>query len=72
MKMLGQLGDNPGTLRKKNLHAIALARRGLPESASKGGRERALRLTPQDRRAIATKAAMTRWHGQSTALPEFH
>lgn len=43
--------------RKKNPAAVALGRLG----ASKGGKARAAKLTAARRRAIAEKAANTRW-----------
>ena len=42
----------------KNPHAVALGRLG----GQKGGMARARRLTHQERREIAIKAAKTRWH----------
>ena len=42
---------------RKNPHAVALARRG----AKKGGEVRAAKLSPEKRREIAQKAALTRW-----------
>lgn len=42
---------------KKNLAAVALGRLG----GLKGGKARAARLTPEQRRAIAKKAASARW-----------
>ena len=41
----------------KNPHAVALGRLG----GAKGGKARAERLTPEQRRAIARKAALARW-----------
>ena len=46
-----------GQRRKKNPHAVALSRLG----ASKGGLARKAKLTPEQRAAIALKAARTRW-----------
>jgi hypothetical protein len=43
--------------RRKNPAAVALARLG----ASKGGKARAEKLTPERRKEIARKAVMTRW-----------
>src|SRR5689334_11160854 len=43
--------------RQKNPAAVALSKLG----ASKGGKARAEKLTPTRRRAIARKAAKTRW-----------
>jgi hypothetical protein len=42
---------------QKNPHAQALAKLG----ASKGGQARAAKLSPRKRKAIAKKAAQTRW-----------
>ena len=42
----------------KNPHAVALGRLG----GKKGGRARADKLTPEQRREIAKKAAAARWH----------
>lgn len=42
---------------KKNPHAVALSKLG----ASKGGKARAAKLTPERRKEIATLAAKTRW-----------
>jgi hypothetical protein len=44
--------------RPKNEAAVALSKLG----AAKGGRARAAKLTSAKRKAIAKKAAMTRWH----------
>ena len=41
----------------KNPHAVALGRLG----GKKGGKARAKKLTPEQRRDIARKAAMARW-----------
>ena len=46
----------------KNPHAAALGRLG----GLKGGRARALRLSPARRREIARKAARARWRKQKT------
>jgi hypothetical protein len=46
----------------KNPHAVALGRLG----GLRGGKARASRLTPEQRREIAKKAAQTRWHRQVT------
>lgn len=43
--------------KRKNPHAVALSRLG----ARKGGLARAAKLTAQERREIARKAAQTRW-----------
>jgi len=42
---------------EKNPHAVALGRLG----GLKGGKARAERLTPEQRKEIAQKAAQTRW-----------
>ncbi len=42
---------------EKNPAAVALGKLG----ASKGGKARAAKLTPQEKKAIARKAANTRW-----------
>jgi hypothetical protein len=42
---------------KKNPHAVALSKLG----ASKGGKIRAAQLTPEERHAIALRAARARW-----------
>ena len=46
--------------KRKNPHAVALARLG----ARKGGLARAARLSPEERREIARKAAEARWKGR--------
>ena len=43
---------------KRNPHAVALGSRG----GRKGGKARAKSLSPAKRRAIAKKAAKSRWH----------
>ena len=43
--------------KRKNPHAVALSRLG----ARKGGLARAAKLSPQERREIARKAAEARW-----------
>lgn len=43
--------------KRKNPHAVALSRRG----ASKGGKARAAKLTPEQRSLVAQKAARARW-----------
>jgi hypothetical protein len=48
--------------RKKNPHAVALAKRG----AQKGGLVRAARLTPEQRREIARRAAAARWRKEKS------
>ena len=46
--------------KRKNPHAVALGRKG----GKKGGPARAAKLTPEERRASARKAAQARWHGK--------
>lgn len=46
----------------KNPHAVALGRLG----GLKGGKARASKLTPEQRREIARKAAKTRWEKSYT------
>jgi len=46
---------------EKNLHAIALGRLG----GLKGGRARAEKLTAEQRKEIAQKAARARWQGKN-------
>jgi len=43
--------------KRKNPHAVALSKLG----AGKGGKARAAKLTPDQRREIARKAAQARW-----------
>jgi len=43
--------------KKKNANAVALGKLG----GSKGGKIRAARLTPEERREIARKAVQARW-----------
>jgi len=43
--------------KRKNPHAVALSKLG----ASKGGEARAAKLTPEQRREIAKRAALARW-----------
>ena len=47
----------PEPMHAKNPHAVALGKLG----GSKGGKARAARLSPEERRAIAQKAAASRW-----------
>jgi|HubBroStandDraft_3_1064219.scaffolds.fasta_scaffold07084_2 hypothetical protein len=47
----------PEPERKKNRAAVALGKLG----ASKGGKARAAKLTPEERRDVARKAAQARW-----------
>ena len=54
-------GDTPPDAKSdKNPAAVALGRRG----GLKGGAARAKKLTPEERSAIAKKAATSRWRGQ--------
>jgi hypothetical protein len=56
-----ELGDKIAPLKKKkNPAAVALGRRG----GLKGGKARAEKLTPEQRRASAVKAARARWDKQ--------
>lgn len=48
--------------KKKNPAAVALGRLG----GKKGGKARAEKLSPQDRKAIALKAARARWGAPPT------
>jgi len=45
-------------IKGKNPHAIALGRLG----GLKGGKARAAKMTPEQRREIARKAALARWN----------
>ena len=47
----------PGPIEGKNPHAVALGRLG----GLKGGKARASKLTPEQRKQIARKAAKARW-----------
>ncbi|HMF86285.1 MAG TPA: hypothetical protein VK598_08030 [Nitrospiraceae bacterium] len=49
--------------KRKNPHAIALGRKG----GKKGGPARAAKLTPEERRVSARKAARARWHGKDVS-----
>jgi hypothetical protein len=62
---LGSMGKGKP---KKNPHAVALAKLG----ASKGGKARAAKLTPEERQEIARKAVLVRWAkaGQRKGTPE--
>jgi hypothetical protein len=51
------MSSDTGAIRKKNRAAAALGRAG----GKKGGRARAARLSPEERRASAQKAATMRW-----------
>ena len=46
--------------KRKNPHAVALSRLG----ARKGGLARAAKLSAEERREIARKAAQARWKGR--------
>jgi len=48
----------PELIEGKNPHAVALGRLG----GLKGGKARFEKLTPEERKEIAQKAAQTRWH----------
>jgi hypothetical protein len=50
-------GTKPAKKHRKNPAAVALGRRG----GLKGGKARAAKLTPEERREIAQKAAQARW-----------
>jgi len=51
----------PESIEGKNPHAVALGRLG----GLKGGKARASKLTPEQRKAIARKAVQARWAKQS-------
>jgi len=51
---------HPSRPPKKNPAAVALGRLG----GMKGGKARAAKLSAEERKAIARKAAQTRWHTQ--------
>lgn len=51
----------PEATEGKNPHAVALGRLG----GKKGGKARAQKLTPEQRREIAKKAARARWKGHA-------
>lgn len=48
----------PESAEGKNPHAVALGRLG----GLKGGKARAAKMTPEQRREIAKKAALARWN----------
>ena len=50
-------------MKEKNPHAVALGKIG----GSKGGKTRALRMTPEERSASARKAALARWGREKKA-----
>lgn len=56
-KLTGRDPETEITPPEKNPAAVALGRLG----GKKGGKARAAKLTPEERRAIAKKAATTRW-----------
>jgi hypothetical protein len=47
--------------KEKNPHAVALGKLG----GSKGGKIRAQRQTPEERKSLARKAALARWSKRS-------
>jgi hypothetical protein len=47
--------------RRKNPHAVALGRIGGKKGGSKGGKTSAAKMTPEERRERARKAALARW-----------
>jgi len=51
--------------KRKNPHAVALSKLG----ASKGGKARAAKLTPEERREIGRKGAAARWKGHKPIQP---
>lgn len=51
--------------KKKNPHAVALGKMG----GSKGGKVRASKLSPEQRREIARKAVLARWAKQKKGTP---
>jgi hypothetical protein len=53
----GKVVRFPEPVREKNAAAVALGKLG----GSKGGKVRAEKLTPEERKAIAQKAAKARW-----------
>jgi hypothetical protein len=57
-QVTGQM-PKPEPPREKNPAAVSLGRLG----GLKGGRSRADKLTPEERKAIAKKAAEARWKG---------
>ena len=57
-KAIGEKMDgNPLDVDTRDPNAVALGRKG----GKKGGKARAAKLSPEKRRAIAKKAASTRW-----------
>lgn len=59
--IVSQATEDPSTKpkrrRRKNPAAVALGRKG----GKKGGKARAAKLTPEQKTAIARKAALARW-----------
>lgn len=55
-------GEKPLSTEGKNPNAVALGRLG----GLKGGKARANKLTPEQRREIAKKAAQARWKSKHT------
>src|SRR5262245_21911023 len=49
------------TMPRKNPHAVALGRAGGKKGGAKGGKTSAARMTPEERRERARKAALARW-----------
>ena len=47
--------------KRKNPHAVALGRIGGKKGGSKGGKTSAAKMTPEERRDRARKAALARW-----------
>jgi len=47
--------------KRKNPHAVALGRKGGFASAGRGAAARFAAMTPEERRALARKAARARW-----------
>jgi hypothetical protein len=54
--------ETPAEEDQKNPHAVALGRLG----GKKGGKARAKKLTPEERKEIAKKAARARWEKKQT------
>jgi hypothetical protein len=50
-----------GVAKRKNPHAVALGRIGGKKGGSKGGKTSAAKMTPEERRERARKAALARW-----------
>jgi hypothetical protein len=61
------IGESPVDMAPvKNIHASALGRLG----GLKGGKERASRMTPEERSESARKAAAARWAVRSESISE--